>query len=170
MHHGHPHPSVRLAGSQDARCIAQLLHDFNNEFDEPTPTVVLLTRTIAKLLERDDFVAFLAGVEPCGLAILWLRPAIWTPGCDATLAELYVRPECRRRGLGAALVATALAVAADRGASLMEVPVEESDSAARRLYERFGFSRMRGGTEGDLMYHYERSLAGSDALTTSDGA
>jgi hypothetical protein len=37
---------VRRAGVEDAAEIAQLLHDFNLEYSEPTPAVEELTKTV----------------------------------------------------------------------------------------------------------------------------
>ena len=43
---------VRLADSEDAEAIGRLLHDFNVEFDEPTPSPPRLARRIRELLDE----------------------------------------------------------------------------------------------------------------------
>jgi hypothetical protein len=58
---------VRTAGHVDAGTIGQLLHDFNTEFDEGTPTPVELAERIQLLLEVGDTVVLLAGTGPDGL-------------------------------------------------------------------------------------------------------
>jgi ribosomal protein S18 acetylase RimI-like enzyme len=151
-------PAVRRAHPDDARAIAQLLHDFNREFDEPTPPVADLEQRIAQLLRGGDTVILLVGESPDGLAVLRFRDSIWSSGLECYLAELYVAPARRGRGLGRALMEAALREARNRGADTMEIGVDEPDLVARRLYESLGFSNRSGGSEGPLMYVYEREL------------
>lgn len=150
-------PPVRHGSVDDAGAIAQLLHDFNREFDEPTPAVEQLAQRVAHLLQRDT-VVLIAGDVPDGLAVLRFREAIWSEGLECYLAELYVAPARRGSGLGRALMEAALQEARERGADTMEIAVDEPDHIARRLYESLGFSNRGGGGEGPLMYLYERAL------------
>jgi GNAT superfamily N-acetyltransferase len=150
--------SVRRANVDDARAIAQLLHDFNREFDEPTPAVEALGQRIAHLLRGANAVVLLVGDGPDGLAVLRFREAIWSSGLECYLAELYVIPARRGSGLGRALMEAALREARDRGADSMEIGVDEPDHVARHLYESFGFANRSGGADGPLMYVYERDL------------
>jgi ribosomal protein S18 acetylase RimI-like enzyme len=149
---------VRRAEIGDAHVVAQLLHDFNHEFGEPAPPVGELADRISRLLEGGDTVVLLAGDGPDGLAVLRFRAAIWSSGLECYLAELYVAPARRRRGLGRALMEAAIEVARERGADTMEIGVDEPDDAARRLYESLGFTNREGGADGPLMYVYERDL------------
>jgi ribosomal protein S18 acetylase RimI-like enzyme len=151
-------PLVWRASTDDARAIAQLLHDFNREFDEPTPTVETLEQRVAHLLRGGDTVVLLIGAGPDGLAVLRFRDAIWSGGLESYLAELYITPTRRRKGLGRALMEAALRQARERGADTMEIGVDEPDLIARHLYESLGFSNRSGGSEGPLMYMYEREL------------
>jgi ribosomal protein S18 acetylase RimI-like enzyme len=153
---------VRLAGVGDAEAIGRLLHDFNREFDEPAPPPPVLASRVARLLAGGDTAVLLAGDGPDGLALLRFREAIWSSGLECYLAELYVVPASRGRGLGRALMDEAMRCARDRGADTMEIGVDEPDTAARRLYESLGFTnRADGGRAGDagpVMYVYEREL------------
>jgi ribosomal protein S18 acetylase RimI-like enzyme len=99
----------------------------------------------------------LGGDGPDGLAVLRFRAAIWSAGLESYLAELYVAPARRGRGLGRQLMEAALREASIRGADSMDIGVDEPDLAARRLYESLGFSNRSGG-DGPLMYVYEREL------------
>jgi len=157
---------VRRATTGDGPAIGQLLFDFNREFDEPTPAPGVLAERISSLIgdaELDDDVAdrtvvLLAGdAPPIGVAVLRFRPAIWSAGLECYLAELYVVPERRGQGAGRALLEHAVRLAREHGADTMDIGVDESDTVARRLYERLGFSNRSNG-DGDLMYVYERAL------------
>jgi ribosomal protein S18 acetylase RimI-like enzyme len=153
-------PLVRRADAADADAIGALLYAFNREFDEPTPEPPALAARIRQLIDGDTLV-LLAGDgpdSPDGLAVLRLRPAIWSAGLECYLAELYVVPARRGRGLGRALMEAALAEARAAGADTMDIGVDEPDLAARRLYESLGFSNRVDGPDGPLMYVYEREL------------
>ncbi len=52
----------------------------------------------------------------------------------------------------------AMSEARKRGADTMNIEVDEPDTGARRLYESFGFSNRIGGSDGPVMYVYERDL------------
>ncbi|MGO9971954.1 MAG: GNAT family N-acetyltransferase [Solirubrobacteraceae bacterium] len=134
------------------------MHDFNIEFGEPAPPPSALANRIRQLIESGDTAVLLAGEEPAGLAVLRFRAAIWSSGLECYLAELYVVPASRGRGLGRALMEAALHLARDRGAGTMDIGVDEPDLAARRLYESLGFTNRAGGDHGPLMYVYERDL------------
>jgi ribosomal protein S18 acetylase RimI-like enzyme len=149
---------VRGADGSDAEVIGRLLHDFNTEFEEVTPGPEALADRVRELLAADDFVVLLAGSGPDGLAVLRFRPSIWTEGLECYVAELYVQPERRREGLGAALMTAALGAARTRGADYIEVATSEDDLAARALYERLGFINREQGPDGPVMYLYEREL------------
>jgi ribosomal protein S18 acetylase RimI-like enzyme len=99
----------------------------------------------------------LAGQGPDGVAVLRFRLSIWDRGFECYLAELYVVPAHRGQGLGRALMQEAVREARDRGATTMDIGVNEPDVVARHLYESLGFSNREGG-DGPLMYVYEREL------------
>jgi ribosomal protein S18 acetylase RimI-like enzyme len=153
-----PPPVTRHAAPEESTLVARLLHDFNREFDEPTPPVERLAERMSGLIAGGETVVLLAGEGPDGLAVLRFRPAIWSSGLECYLAELYVRPAQRGRGLGRALMEAALREARARGADTMEIGVDEPDHAARRLYESLGFSNRSGGSTGPVMYVYELDL------------
>jgi ribosomal protein S18 acetylase RimI-like enzyme len=149
--------SVRRAGAADAEAIGRLLHEFNTEFEDPTPGPRRLAERVRKLLAADAAV-LLGGTGPDGLAVLRFRPAIWTEGPECYLAELYVVPGRRGQGLGRALMEAAIETARREGASYMDLGTGEDDVAARALYESLGFSNREGRPDGPLNYYYERDL------------
>lgn len=148
---------VRPATAADALAAGRLLHAFNREYDEPTPSPQELAARIAELLAAGDTTVLLGGAGPDGLVVLRFRSAIWSAGLECYLAELYVTPPRRGHGLGAALLQAALDHARERGADHIDLGTSDDDVAARRLYEKFGFTN-REGAGGPLMYVYEREL------------
>jgi ribosomal protein S18 acetylase RimI-like enzyme len=150
--------TVRRATDAEMAASAHLLHDFNREFDEPTPPVAALAERLRSLIANGDTLVLLAGEPPVGIAVLRLRRAIWSPGLECYLAELYVRPEQRRRGVGRALMHAVIDEARECGAETIDIGVDEPDLPARRLYETMGFTNRVGGPGGPLMYVYERDL------------
>jgi GNAT superfamily N-acetyltransferase len=148
---------VRTAGTQDAEVVAALLHDFNTEFDTPTPGVAVLAPRLEALLGGGETIELLAGEPATGIALITLRPNVWYDGPVGLLDELYVRPDRRGRGIGTALVERACAVVRERGGRLFEVNVDEVDADAIRFYERHGFATQLPGETGRMLY-FERDL------------
>lgn len=73
-----------------------------------------------------------------GLASLIEEPG--SPGSDRHVVALWVAPEARNRGVGAALVEAAAREAVDAGAQTLSLWVREDNAAALRLYDRLGFA------------------------------
>lgn len=150
--------AVRRAEVADAEAIGRLLHDFNSEFDEPTPGPIALAERVRALLAAGETAVLLGGAGPHGLAVLRFRPSIWTEGLECYLAELYVVPDRRGQGLGRALMEAAIELARREGADYMDLGTSEDDVAARALYESLGFSNREGRPDGPINYYYEREL------------
>jgi ribosomal protein S18 acetylase RimI-like enzyme len=140
---------------------AQLLHDFNEEYGEPSPPPDRLAARLTALVQDDDVTVLLGRAEgngaPVGVAVLRLAPSLWSEGQEAYLAELYVVPDRRGQGYGRELVTEALRVARESGADYAFLVTSEEDRLAQRLYEAAGFRRTEG-EGGPLMLAYEREL------------
>ena len=149
--------AVRRAAAADAQDIGRLLHDFNREFDEPTPGPERLAERVRGLLGERELTVLLGGSGPDGIAVLRFRPAIWSEALECYLAELYVVPDRRGQGLGRALMEAAIELARQKGADHMDLGTSEDDVAARALYESLGFIN-REGAGGPITYFYEREL------------
>jgi len=145
---------VRTARPDDAPAVARLLHDFNTEFATPTPGVEALAPRLAELIEAGEAAVLLVG-EELGLAVLRLRPALWSRSLDAYLEELYVVPARRGEGLGRALLEATMDAAREAGAGRIELGTSSGDTAARGLYESAGFTNLE---DGETMLFYERDL------------
>ena len=150
--------AFRAAEAADAQAVGRLLHDFNTEYDEPTPGARVLAERIRELLAGGDTMVLLGGAGPDGVAVLRFRPAIWTRTLECYLAELYVAPERRGQGLGRALMEAAMEAARREGATYIDLATGEDDVAARALYESLGFSNRGGRPDGPVNYYYECAL------------
>jgi ribosomal protein S18 acetylase RimI-like enzyme len=153
-----PTLAVRRATAADAPVIGRLLHDFNTEYEDPTPGPERLADRMNQLLAGGDTAVLLGGGGPDGLAVLRFRPGIWSEALECYLAELYVVPDRRGHGLGRALMNAAIELARAHGADYMDLGTSEADVAARALYESLGFSNREGKPDGPVNYYYEREL------------
>lgn len=149
---------VRRAGAADAADVARLLHDFNTEFDEPTPDVSTLTERAKQMLGDGELTVLLVGDGPDGLAQMRFLSSIWSSAPSCYLEELYVAPALRGRGLGRALLEAAMDAAREAGADRIDLNTGEADTAARALYESAGFTNREGSEDGPRMLYYERDL------------
>jgi ribosomal protein S18 acetylase RimI-like enzyme len=149
---------VRQAGPADADAVGRLLHDFNTEFDDVTPGPEAIADRVRELLKGEDTKILVAGDGPDGFAVLRFRRSIVTPGLESYLAELYVVPDRRGRGLGRALMEAAIELARAEGADYMDLNTSEDDRAARALYESLGFTNREGKPDGPVVHYYEREL------------
>jgi len=70
---------------------------------------------------------------------------------DGFITNVAVCPDCRRRGIGAALLGTLADYGREHGLSRLTLEVRETNRAARELYEKAGFI-----SEGIRKGFYER--------------
>lgn len=148
---------VRVATLADAGVLAALLHDFNTEFDTPTPGAAVLAQRLHRHLETRSTFALLAGAPPIGFALVTLRPNVWFDGPVAIIDELYVDPPSRGRGIGTALMTSVERECRARSAGYVEINVDEGDGDARRFYERLGYRGVDLDT-GEPALYYSREL------------
>jgi GNAT superfamily N-acetyltransferase len=146
-----------MATPDDAARIGRLLHDFNTEFDTPTPGPEVLSRRLRRLLASASTFAILADEPAVAVALVTVRPNVWYEGEVALLDELYVAPAMRGRGIGSALVELLHEHARATGIDAIEINVDEGDVDAQRFYERHGYSSVEPDT-GERAFYYFREL------------
>jgi GNAT superfamily N-acetyltransferase len=152
------HSEIRRADETEAATVAQLLHDFNSEYDDYTPGVPALTERLGELLAEEAITVLLAGDPATGFALLRLRPSLWAKAYDAYLEELYVIPSHRRQGIGGALLDTSIEFSRQMGATHFELTTGEDDRAARALYASRKLTNREGAPDGPRMLYYELDL------------
>jgi len=148
---------ARLANVDDAPRIAHLLHDFNCEFDTPSPGVDFLTERLTALLASPTTLAIIVGSQAVAVGLVTLRSNVWYVGAVALLDELYVQPALRNLGIGSTIMEYLLAEATASRIELIEINVDIGDVDARRFYERHGFSAIEP-TTNEFAIYYQREL------------
>ena len=77
-----------------------------------------------------------------GVALLAYRLNVSAGGLFASVEDLYVRPEARRRGVGRAMLKAVDELCAERGISYVEAQVEEKE--AELFYAALGYEPETG--------------------------
>src|SRR4051794_7772567 len=144
----------RAATVDDAAEVARLLHDFNTEFDTPSPGVTTLTTRLRTLLAHDTTFAIIVGAPAVAVALVTLRPNVWYDGHVALLDELYVVPDLRNQRIGSAIITQLMVMCRELGVDLIEINVDEGDIDAQRFYERHGFSATETGSSERAFYYW----------------
>lgn len=152
-----PTSRIRRADPSDAERIAEMLHAFNTEFDTETPGVEVLAERLRTLLGGTSTFAVLGGEPATGVALVTLRPNVWSDGPVALLDEMYVEPDQRGSGIGGAILQRMVEICRELGVAAIEINVDESDAGAMRFYERHGFSSVYPDS-GERAFYFYRSL------------
>jgi [ribosomal protein S18]-alanine N-acetyltransferase len=92
-------------------------------------------------LPADDRICFLVARDSTTDVLLGFTVA-WHVMDEGELANLAVAPQCRRRGIGRALLEAVTIDALGRGTSRLYLEVRESNLAARQLYADAGFEEV----------------------------
>jgi ribosomal protein S18 acetylase RimI-like enzyme len=149
----------RVATAADADEVAELLDRFQVEYDEPSPGAHVLAGRVRDHIGRGLSVFLLAGPPGVGVAQLRFREWLFTGEPICYVEELYVVPGRRGEGHGRALMEDAMHVAREHGATTIELTTATSDTTARALYERLGFTNLeKAGDPETQMLYYEREL------------
>jgi len=117
----------------DLRAIHALLQRaYSNGFGRVVPDWLDWWEALRADSEFDPSLCFVAKAEGevIGFCLCWT---------SSFVKDLVVAPEWQGRGLGAALLATAMAALWERGATVVQLKVVTANAGARRLYERMGF-------------------------------
>jgi ribosomal protein S18 acetylase RimI-like enzyme len=105
-------------------------------------------QAFADVLASPDNTLFVAqqGGEVVGTFQVTLIPGFVARGRKrAKLESVHVAPECRGRGIGAVMIAHAVAFAQAQGAGLVELTSNKSRVDAHRFYRKLGFDQSHEG-------------------------
>lgn len=144
-----------MADASEADEVGRLLHDFNTEFETPSPGADVLSDRLAVLLGGDSMFAMLAGSPAFAVALVSVRPNVWYSGRVGVLDELYVDPKRRNQGTGSAILSLLADHALTLGIDAIEINVDDGDVDARRFYERHGYSSIQPETNERALYYFQ---------------
>lgn len=146
--------AVRLATQADVRRIAALImHGAPKQTMSPAEIEAeaahpAYIEAFEQVLASPDNTLFAVerGGEVVGTFQVTLIPGLVARGRKrAKLESVHVAPECRGLGIGAIMIAHALAFAGERGAGLVELTSNKDRLDAHRFYRRLGFDQSHEG-------------------------
>jgi ribosomal protein S18 acetylase RimI-like enzyme len=145
--------STRLAKQQDIESIA-LLFDAYRQFYNQKADLPLAQAFIRDRIEKNESLVVIAENEAYEiLGFCQLYPTfcsiVAAPIC--ALYDLYVKPEARKYGIGAALLLAAGQHAKQRGFLRMDLTTAKTNFPAQSLYESLGWER------DEIFYAYSKS-------------
>jgi ribosomal protein S18 acetylase RimI-like enzyme len=133
---------VRRAGERDLPGILALMRPYYAE-DGYSFEPRRAARVVRTFLRRPSWGrAWVAaeGSRVAGYCVVTLGYSLEYGGRDAFVDEIVVAPEDRGRGLGARLIAEAVAYCRAQGVAALHLEVERHRRAAAALYRKAGFS------------------------------
>ena len=143
---------------EDFRAAAELLVDFNAEYNEAAPASDFWARHIALLCADGVARVYLIGRPARGFAVMRLRTSTYEEALEGYLAEMYVVPDQRGRGLGTILLQAVIDDARAVGATYLDLTTTQADKSAIALDEKFGFDCHEGKGSGPLSLYFELHL------------
>lgn len=128
-----------------APLIAPLFDAYRRFYGQPSDPEAAL-RFISDRLDRDESVVFLASAgddDAAAVGFTQLYPSFSSVSMCRLwiLNDLFVAPAARGRGIAAALLERARRHAAETGAKGLALETARDNTAARRLYEKLGWTR-----------------------------
>lgn len=130
------HIEVAPVSASEIRKPLQLLEEWLRE-GEPVPESFV--EEIQRHVEAGDLEVLSANSngQMVGVLLLAFRPSISLGGRFASIEDLYVRPEARRKGVGSTLLKAADERCTVRGAHYLEAQVQEDETDT--FYAAFGY-------------------------------
>ena len=139
--------SIREASFEDPADGAAILHVLDTYAADPVGggrplTAEARARLLPALRGHGKALVLLAfdDGEPVGLAICFLGLSTFQARALLNIHDLAVVPTHRGRGIGRSLLAAAESEAVRRGCCKLTLEVQDDNTRARHLYERFGFT------------------------------
>lgn len=129
-----------------AELIAPLFDAYRQFYQQPSDYSAA-HRFIAERLQASESVIFLATLKDAGeskpVGFVQLYPAFSSVSMKRLwiLNDLFVAPEARKRGVGAALMESARQLAVSTASKELVLETAIDNHSAQRLYEKLGYKR-----------------------------
>ena len=132
---------VREAVPDDARAIHGFAGELAETLGETAPDYSAFHKRFLELLDEPRARVLIAEDEgrPLGAASLWIKPDLAHGDVVIEVPMLVVSRDARRRGIGKLLVDEIRGMAADEGATLVELVATSDNTSARDFYRSLGF-------------------------------
>ena len=129
-------------GGDARRLLVELTLEEQAHYDHPQESPAELERrlTAAPHFSGENHILIARGEQDRPLGLCWV--VLFDPGTglEAEIAELYVRPEARRRGVATALVDAAMRFIRERQVTFAAVWTRHDNHAALAAYRSAGFA------------------------------
>ena len=132
---------LREATEEDAAEIHALARELAGAVGDAIPDESAVRTRLVELIEEPRARVFVAEAEDqvAGVVSLWIKPDLAHGDAVVEVPMLVVSEGHRRNGVGKLLMAQTQEVAAENGASLIELVTTNANVAARDLYKSLGF-------------------------------
>jgi ribosomal protein S18 acetylase RimI-like enzyme len=144
--------STRLAEQKDIESIAVLFDAYRQFYDQKADLSLAQAFIRNRIEKNESFIVVSENESYEMLGFCQLYPTfcsvVAAPVC--ALYDLYVKPEARRSGVGAALLLAAEQYAKQRGFARMDLTTAKTNFPAQSLYESLGWER------DEIFYAYNK--------------
>ncbi|HEX6291716.1 MAG TPA: GNAT family N-acetyltransferase [Herpetosiphonaceae bacterium] len=138
---------IELCHPEDAPRLAPLIHALAREEGAEPADVEEIATIVGALLQSgaSDFLLATADDEPIGCMQIAYRLSTWEAQPYAYVEDFYLSPKARARGVGTKMMDYALQRAEGQRCNRIMLDVRRANTAAQRLYARFGFTDAESG-------------------------
>ena len=131
---------VREASAEDAETIYSLAAELAGAVGDSPPTLESVRERLAELLEEPRARVLVAeGDVVVGVVSLWIKPDLAHGDSVVEVPMLVISEDRRREGVGKLLMEEVQRLAAENGATLIELVATTQNNAAREFYRSLGF-------------------------------
>src|SRR3954464_14513466 len=132
---------VSRATERDVPLIVQLIRElaeYERAPNEAVATVEGMTEALFGEIPQAEVLLAHCDDEPAGFALFFYNFSTWTGKRGIYLEDIFVRPELRRHGIGAALFKELARIAVDRDCPRLEWSVLNWNELAINFYNKIG--------------------------------
>lgn len=155
---------IKLCHPEDAALLAPLIAALAAEEGSEPANLESIETVVSALLQSgaSDFLVALIEDRPVGCLQIAYRLSTWHAAPYAYVEDFYLAPEARARGIGSKMLDYALQRAEGQRVDQVLLDVRSANTAAQRLYGRFGFH-----SSGSLLMRRPLPLGDSYACDTA---